>query len=344
MANTFTAAAPRLTGLTSRTFGIELEIGFKSASGTPVPFSTVKAKVMADLAAAGVDVRDESATYNHVTRTWWKFVTDCSIGYENIELVSPILSGAPALAEIEKISAVLVANNVFVNKSMGFHVHQEARDLDLAACKRLARLVTRFKSVFDGLLPLSRRENPMCRHFDSMDLSRIDAATFKRAKESDLATSDSHRYRALNFASISRHGTVEFRQHSGTFDADKIIAWVLLTQGLVEKAKVFGREKARVEAVAATGDGLNMLLRTAGLRTCLPWGQKIAPEVESRVRSAVATLRERAKKFGLIRLGERSEVRSRARRATAGSASEAVAAAVAPVAPVATTGEAGAAQ
>jgi hypothetical protein len=44
------------------------------------------------------------------------------------------------------------------------------------------------------------------------------------------------RYMKLNCQSYEIHGTVEFRQHQGTTDGEKIVAWVVFTQMLVERA------------------------------------------------------------------------------------------------------------
>lgn len=327
MTETATTTALRLTGLTERTFGIELELGFKASrarGAAQVPFSTIQAPLLAAFEAAGIAVQSESYVHAHTTRPHWKFVPDGSIGYGNIELVSPILKGEEGLREIEKVCAVLAPFFPTVTDSMGYHVHHGAikgeRKLGLKELKVLARLVTRFQPIFDGLLPPSRRSgNHYCRHFSPEDLRHIERATeitsYSSGRGTTLASID--RYRALNFAALARHGTVEFRQHSGTFEARKIIAWVMLTQGLVEKALDGRGRKFSAGAVAANGDGLSNLLRAAGLRTCKPHGHAINPAFEERVRAATTFFRERAKKFGLIQLTERSESRSRARRATA---------------------------
>jgi hypothetical protein len=44
------------------------------------------------------------------------------------------------------------------------------------------------------------------------------------------------RFVKLNYQAFWRHGTVEFRHHSGTVDAAKIIKWVVFCQKLVETA------------------------------------------------------------------------------------------------------------
>jgi hypothetical protein len=45
------------------------------------------------------------------------------------------------------------------------------------------------------------------------------------------------RYRNLNVAAYARHGTLEFRQHQGTVNATKMVAWVKFTGAIMEQAK-----------------------------------------------------------------------------------------------------------
>ena len=62
---------------------------------------------------------------------------------------------------------------------------------------------------------------------------------------------DNCRYHKLNLMAFWRHGTVEFRQHSGTIDAEKICAWISLTQGFIEKALVSKRFSAQGSDLAS---------------------------------------------------------------------------------------------
>ena len=47
---------------------------------------------------------------------------------------------------------------------------------------------------------------------------------------------DNHRYCKVNLKSFRRHGTIEFRHHSGSTDFEKISNWIILTQAIVERA------------------------------------------------------------------------------------------------------------
>ena len=47
----------------------------------------------------------------------------------------------------------------------------------------------------------------------------------------DNGARSSCRYYKINFQAFATHGTIEFRQHSGTLDADKAANWVRLLTG-----------------------------------------------------------------------------------------------------------------
>jgi hypothetical protein len=302
----------RLTGLTDRKFGIELEL-FATRENPSDHAAIVRA-----LTEAGVECKYEG--YHHNTRPYWKVVTDASVetpnGRKGLELVSPPLSGEEGLREVEKVCGALATIGAWVSRSCGMHVHHDAADMNIDAIKDLAWLMNRFAPVFDGLVPLSRRagQNRFCEHWSEYHLTEL--ARVRTLGDLRMRYhGESHaRYRTLNVCSVQRHGTVEFRQHGGTVEGSKIVAWTLLTQGLVEKAQAARVKKTQMKA---TGDGIDNMIRAAGLRTCKPHGQKIAPEHEARVRNTVKYLMERARHFGVIQMKDRSIERSRAKRAAA---------------------------
>lgn len=332
-----------MTGFTDRTFGVEVEF----------LTSTSRESVAREMRARGLAVAVEG--YNHVVGSHWKLVTDGSCGYE---LVSPILSGADGLRQVRLASESLMAAGAKVDKRCGFHVHHEGKDLSVANVRTLARLVNRFKPVIDGLLPASRRAAYFAQQFTPDELERLESATEKvcglersgyngsRLARGEGSASFSscllvrgrrgkpcqacscQRYRSLNLRAMHRYGTVEFRQHSGTVEADKMVGWIVLTQGLVEKAKHGRGRRPRVEA---NGDGFKNLLRAAGLQDCVPHGHKVAPEWAELAKEVSSFLRKRARKFGVIALRDNSARRSREGRTTrrSRSAAERVALAVA---------------
>ncbi len=220
----------------TRTFGIELEA-----------FGVERHIVCDALNAAGIVCVVEG--YNHSTRSYWKIVNDGSIqGEHSFELVSPPLAGSEGVKQVETVCKVLHSLGVKVNKSCGTHVHHGAGDLTLAQWQSLCKYFLRYEETMDTIMPKSRRadkelgwrETDYCkavrrRFADLHDaFTKIASATTLHELADIFCGND--RYHTLNMTAFWRHGTVEFRQHSGTIDAEKILHWVSLTQCLIVRA------------------------------------------------------------------------------------------------------------
>ena len=58
------------------------------------------------------------------------------------------------------------------------------------------------------------------------------------------------RYKTVNLACFSRYGTIEFRQHQGTHNGEKIVSWIkfvvaLLDASVREVVQAYSRESLR---------------------------------------------------------------------------------------------------
>jgi hypothetical protein len=216
---TFTAEA-------SRTFGIEIE--FKTGRDA--------FEIASALTEAGVYTRWEG--YNHTTRAHWKLVSDASV-VGGLELVSPPLAFDDAsFAQIETVSRVLIGLGAKVDRQCGLHVHHLARDLSIAQIGKVLAVYAKHETWIDAMMPASRRgtTNQYCRTLNVLgDVARtVEAFVACRSRE-DVEALLGHRYFKVNPAALWRHGTLEFRQHSGTIEAAKIINWVKISRALLEK-------------------------------------------------------------------------------------------------------------
>lgn len=221
----------------NRRFGIEIEA-----------YNVNKTALANALRSAGIQVGVES--YNHTTGRNWKIVSDGSLqGNETFEIVSPILEGMDGLEQVKTVCRVLREKNAYINRSCGLHVHFDAERINLAQTKNLLINYSRYEAIIDSFMPNSRRanNNGYCRTLRDQE-SRIDSATSIERIANGPMTS---RYFKVNMQAYLRHKTIEFRQHSGTIEADKIVNWVLFLHNLTE----FSRVK-RIDAPAATFDSL----------------------------------------------------------------------------------------
>lgn len=234
-----------------RTYGVEIEA-----------YGRNRHDVAAALMVAGIQARVES--YNHddnvrdargnlVPKTWWRLVTDGSVtGTDAFELVSPALKGEDGLRQIRTACEVLQRLGVKVNKSCGFHVHHAAQDYDnVTYFKNVVKLYARMEAWLDQAMAPSRRgnTNQFCKSVCAkMTMPAGRGLTGQQALDQCQRPEDVNnwmrlgdlydpRYNKVNLSSWWRHGTIEFRQHAGTIDAEKIVNWVVLTQLILRKAR-----------------------------------------------------------------------------------------------------------
>lgn len=204
-----------------RKFGIEMEITWINQQ------TAIKA-----LRAVNINVQAEG--YNHTTRPHWKIVSDASVN-GGFEVVSPILVGEAGIAEAEVVARALDDAGASVNSTCGLHVHFDASDLSVNHIKTILRRYHKHEHEIDAFMPKSRRgnENQYCLSLAPVISERLENA----ATMDELIRCERSRYFKINLQSLGRHGTLEFRQHSGTVNAAKIVNWVRFLAEFIDECK-----------------------------------------------------------------------------------------------------------
>ena len=173
--------------------------------------------------------------YNHEDNNhYYKFVSDSSIRGENpIECVSPVLTGKVGMKSLENCCKALNEANAQVNVSTGLHVPIGAQNLSDEAYVNVFKNYQKLESVVDTFMARSRRENNSrwCRSLQGKDFS------FCTRKNDVYDVMSGNRYYKVNACSYSRHRTIEFRQHQGSTDFEKISNWVNFCAKLVAWSK-----------------------------------------------------------------------------------------------------------
>lgn len=166
--------------------------------------------------------------YTHRVMRGWKVVTDSSCG---LEIVSPILYD---FEELKVICEELKKANAQVTRECGIHVHHDVNDMNVEEIKNVFKFYVKHEDTIDSMLPKSRRANNG-RYCGSMkqDIEEIKTVDSVDGIVSAMGT----RFKKVNIKSYLTYGTLEFRQHSGSIEFDKISNWVLLTHKIVERAK-----------------------------------------------------------------------------------------------------------
>lgn len=235
-------------------FGIELELTASGHVSLDEVACTISQRANLDVRALG--------TYYKGTTEYWKLVSDSSIACSRsdpnctkFELVSPVLKGGDGLNTCYHVlheGLPACPGGIKVNKSMGFHVHIDVHDIqdDLVALKKICQNFVKFEAAIDSFMPPSRRAaNKYCQSHRNIIDAEYDG-NYGSIKEfrhqriggcesvgelSDVINPDNSRYFKLNLQNIisGKQPTIEFRQHSATFEHAKIKNWIRFCMAFV---------------------------------------------------------------------------------------------------------------
>lgn len=201
------------------TFGVEIEC-----------YNFVRRSLIDNASEKGLQVRSEN--YNHLDNGYYyKIVSDGSLAGENSqEVVSPVLNGEQGLDSLKKLCAALAEIDARVNSTCGLHVHIGAASMTDAHYCRIVRNYQKLEMAIDSFMPNSRRANNgfYCGSLAGIDFSRCNT------KADIYNAMHGNRYFKVNAVAYRRHKTIEFRQHSGTTNYEKISRWVKFLAKLVE--------------------------------------------------------------------------------------------------------------
>lgn len=212
----------------------------------------------------------------------WQVVHDGSLQsaprFETMEVISPILQGEPGQNELRAVMTLIKAAGCKINGSCGLHIHVGVRGMAPMRVRRIAIAFLNAEQHFDSLVPPARLRSRYCQS-NRERCTRSDQLALPNVTSiSGLANAmnggsspqryNSFRYYKLNFQSFVHHGTIEFRQHSGTVEADKACNWARLVTGFCARAagqpqQEVGAEESFEQWLAACTDEAGQRFMTA---------------------------------------------------------------------------------
>lgn len=189
------------------------------------------------------------------------------------ELVSPILSMGDVRAMVPVVCETLRAARAMVNTSCGFHVHVSGlQSVEARMVRNVARRFVNFEDTLDLLQPVERRANNAAyarsnaRLFGATPVEatqRLWAICHDHGGQANLNVSrdslislfsPNSRYFKVNLHSLHRHGTVEFRHHSGAVTTPDVLHWVeflnAFTTVAMEQQRLWKRPATTPESTA----------------------------------------------------------------------------------------------
>lgn len=241
-------------------FGVEIEFNTNASQGQVVDALRLQGLNAADCHRTGT-VADA-----------WAVKYDGSIG-RGWEIVSPVMS-PDTLGQLNNVARAIAAlkvagHTVRAGSSCGLHVHLSGfGEQNTDVLRNVVRRFCNFEDTFDLMQPASRRQNTFCR--SNLRQFGYGADAFRQMWErtgSCMNTDDivraasPTRYLKLNLQSLSRHGTVEFRQHSATVSAEKVLNWVEFLSAFVEVSASASRVWQRKPGPVAQPERFRKLMR-----------------------------------------------------------------------------------
>lgn len=183
-------------------------------------------------------------------------------GRRAVEVVSPVLQGEAGLAEVERMLAKLATMGARVNRSCGFHVHVGFRNAggDAAALQRLTALVAHVQpGIYAATGTRSREFGRFCASIKGQQWKNM-TEDGSVATLADVALRyygiAYDRYRVLNLRPLLEgRKTVEFRAFGGSVKPVKVLAYIQLCLGLVQRA-LNGSKKVAFDAPDTTRGGI----------------------------------------------------------------------------------------
>lgn len=225
----------------------------------------------------------------------------------DVEIVTQPAKGTAWTEMIRELCEELQHVEAQVNKSTGLHIHVDARDLTAFDIKNLVRVYAHVEDVlFSAIAPHRRASYHYCKPCGQEYLERFSqlngkmlksvlplkqygikpvqeryfstkqgkrdaqeevARIYKRRSEHKY---DDTRYRALNLHSYWHRGTIEFRHHHGTADAEKIRNWGVVCMSVVHYVATHQTESDIQHLLSLQkGEALLTMVRDYGARQWL---------------------------------------------------------------------------
>lgn len=251
-----------------RSFGIELECFH------PVWDASVSTqKIIAAITAMGY--RAKASGYTGRDYDVWQVKPDGSLTPygKALELVAPTLPGNEASFEqVRKVVEWMSAQGFDVNRSCGFHVHINTKDLTVAEQAAVSYRYHLNRDAINAVLPPSRHSGSYCAALGSREVSKVRSALVDH-NATTIWSHDERRVAVnLEHATKGMSGRrIEFRQHSGTLNYGKIFGWYRMLCDFIEVTVALHRAGVTAPApqpvVPVSGSTHVARLRRADQRT-----------------------------------------------------------------------------
>jgi len=180
--------------------------------------------------------------YHHRAVPYWRITEDGSVSGEGCELVSPVLNGRlkTDMDNARGVLNVLAHAGGVVNRTCGLHVHHNLGGKTVEDIAETVAHWALFQGIINRILPASRWDGEYCAGMydpDNWYQSIVHSSRGGNTARHIYGRSFG-RYHAINLNAIDDHGTLEYRQHSGTLNGDKLEHWVRFTRAMHDVSRI----------------------------------------------------------------------------------------------------------
>jgi len=175
----------------------------------------------------GLDFNNESF------RKYWNIVEDGSLRDGGLEFVlSRPFAGSDLIKALKEFDKTIskYKDRIILSERTSVHVHIDVRSLDYSQLLKFVSLYTIFEEPLFRLAGGEDRKNGIF----ATSLSNAEGYINHLGSEGDSPSernakdiiSNFSKYSACNLAAVRQYGSLEFRNHEGTYDTERILKWV----------------------------------------------------------------------------------------------------------------------
>lgn len=177
-----------------------------------------------------------------VFKSYWDTIEDGSLRDGGMEYV---LSRPFAGIDLDKALSLFdehvskSGHNIKVNKRTSVHIHIDVRDLTYKEVTKFVCLYIIFEDALFNVAGKDRKDNIFSTSLDnaSGNLSKMNSfGDDPDPAEVHHILRSFTKYSACNLAAIQKYGSLEFRNHEGTYDVERITLWINLLLSLKKAA------------------------------------------------------------------------------------------------------------
>ncbi len=150
-------------------------------------------------------------------------------GY-GVEVKSPILVGQEGFEELQKVITLLNNEGYWVEEDCGLHVHLDSPEFinNSRLIIKAVKAWMRNQHLVQNMVAEHRLDNDYCEMWSEEDVEYLQENLLEGRVNYSLRG-------AINVGALSRHGTIEIRQHEATLNYTEAESWIKFCQSFIDE-------------------------------------------------------------------------------------------------------------